>query len=404
MRSSRIALATAIALALLAPQAIAEEVGQTSTGTAEEAVAPAVAEAPAPAEESAQALEVEATAEPRKIELGPIGRDDAGRPGRIHFVAPGDTLWDISDAYLGTPWVWPSIWRENQGIENPHLIYPGDRIWITATEMRKVSEEQAAQLLSSAQESVPAAMEDASPALGEQAGIRESYRYSGIETAGFVTLEEFEGATTIVDSHVPRVWLSEPDTVIIGAGADEVKVGDQFEIFRPGERVYEPVNGGLFGFATAQLGWLEIEAVDEQTSTGRIRISRSEIRRGDHVLPRLPREAEVEVGPKPNVEGQIVFTPADRFNMASEDVVFLDRGTSDGLDVGSPLEVYRPIGTAIDEVRAERVALPDDVVAKLLVVSARDETAVALVTHSTAELLRGDRFRGTDSLRPSSAR
>ena len=400
MRSSRIALATAIALALLAPQAIAEEVGQTSTGTAEEAVAPAVAEAPAPAEESAPALE--AAAEPRKIELGPIGRDDAGRPGRIHFVAPGDTLWDISDAYLGTPWVWPSIWRENQGIANPHLIYPGDRIWITATEMRKVSEEQAAQLLSSAQGSVPAAMEDAIPALGE--GTRASYRYSGIETAGFVTLEEFEGATTIVDSHVPRIWLSEPDTVIIGAGAEEVEVGDQFEIFRTGERVYEPASGDLFGYATVQLGWLEIEAVHPETSTGRIRISRSEIRRGDHVLPRLPHEAEVAVGPTPNVEGQIVFTPADRFNMASEDVVFLDRGTSDGLGVGSPLEVYRPIGTGVDEVRAARVALPDDVVAKLLVVSARDETSVALVTHSTAELVRGDRFRGTDSLGPSSPR
>jgi hypothetical protein len=400
MRSSRIALATAIALALLAPQAIAEEVGQTSTGTAEEAVAPAVAEAPAPAEESAPALD--AAAEARKIELGPIGRDDAGRPGRIHLVAPGDTLWDISDAYLGTPWVWPSIWRENQGIANPHLIYPGDRIWITATEMRKVSEEQAAQLLSSAQGSVPAAMEDAIPALGE--GTRASYRYSGIETAGFVTLEEFEGATTIVDSHVPRIWLSEPDTVIIGAGAEEVEVGDQFEIFRTGERVYEPVSGDLFGYATVQLGWLEIEAVHPETSTGRIRISRSEMRRGDHVLPRLPREAEVAVGPTPNVEGQIVFTPADRFNMASEDVVFLDRGTSDGLGVGSPLEVYRPIGTGVDEVRAARVALPDDVVAKLLVVSARDETSVALVTHSTAELVRGDRFRGTDSLGPSSPR
>jgi hypothetical protein len=318
-------------------------------------------------------------------------------------VAPGDTLWDISDAYLGTPWVWPSIWRENEGIENPHLIYPGDRIWITATEMRKVTEEQAAQLLSSAEDSVPAAMEDASPALGDGSAPRQTYRYSGIETAGFVTLEEFEGATTIVDSHAPRVWLSEPDTVIIGAGADEVEVGDQFEIFRPGERVYDPGSGDLFGYATVQLGWLEIEAVHEETSTGRIHISRSEIRRGDHVLPRLQHKAEVEVGPKPNVEGQIVFTPSDRFTMASEDVVFLDRGTSHGLGVGSPLEVYRPIGTGLDEVRAQRVALPDDVVAKLLVVGARDDTAVALVTHATDELLRGDRFRGADSLGPSAA-
>jgi nucleoid-associated protein YgaU len=65
--------------------------------------------------------------------LGPIGHDAQGRPGRIHVVRAGDTLWDISDAYLGTPWVWPSIWQDNTAeVENPHLIFP-DRIWISPT-------------------------------------------------------------------------------------------------------------------------------------------------------------------------------------------------------------------------------------------------------------------------------
>jgi hypothetical protein len=99
------------------------------------------------------------------------------------------------------------------------------------------------------------------------------------------------------------------------------------------------------------------------------------------------------------VEGRIVYTPDDRFNMAMDDVVYLDRGTAHGLSVGSPLEVYRSIGKGLDEVRKDMLALPDEIVAKLLVVRASDETAVALVTHTTAELARGDRFRGSDSLR-----
>jgi len=405
MRSSRIALATAIALALFAPQAVAEEVEETSTQIAEEAAAPADAEAPTavPAEADTEAAGVEAKAESHRVELGPVGRDENGHSGRIHVVVPGDTLWDVSDAYLGTPWVWPSIWRENQGIENPHLIFPDDRIWITATEMRKVSEEEADQLMASAldpENAVPAAMEDAS--LGDAAAPRSTYRYSGIETAGFVTMDEFEGAATIVDSHEPKAWLSEGDTVIIGAGVDEVEVGDQFEVFRPGTRVYDPSTGRGFGYATSQLGWLEVLAVHPETSTGIIRLSRSEMQRGDHVLPRLHREADIEVGPTPDVEGRIVFTPDDRLTMAMEDVVFLDRGTAHGLDVGSPLEVYRPIGTGVDEVRNEQLALPDDVVAKLLVVRAGDATAVAVVTQTTVELARGDLFRGSDSLGRSS--
>ena len=48
----------------------------------------------------------------------------------IHTVKKGDTLWDISEHYLKTPWQWPLIWSENDYITNPHLIYPGDKVVI----------------------------------------------------------------------------------------------------------------------------------------------------------------------------------------------------------------------------------------------------------------------------------
>lgn len=409
MRSSTIALATAIALALAAPQAFADEAQEASNEPAqEESIAStdtesASAEAPAeaPAEQAGEASAVEAPTAGKAMALGPVGYDEQGRQGRIHIVVPGDTLWDISDAYLGTPWVWPSIWRDNRGIENPHLILPDDRIWITATEMRRVSEEEAARLLSAGpqgDEALPAAMEDASPLGNEEATPRRTYHFSEIDTAGFVSNEEFAGATTIVDSHEPRVWLGDADQVIIGRGAGDVEAGDQYEIFRPSERVFDPASGDVIGFATTQLGWLEVESVGAETSTGTIRLSRSEIQRGDHVLPRIKPDPEIEIGPKPDVEGRIIFTPHDRLNMGTGDLVYLDRGSNHGLAVGSPLEVYRSIGTAMEELQKKKVVLPDNVVASLLVVSVREDTAVAVVIETTVELSRGDRFRGSDSL------
>ena len=45
-----------------------------------------------------------------------------------HVVVKGDTLWDISEAFLSDPWLWPQAWQANPEIRNPHLIYPGDVI------------------------------------------------------------------------------------------------------------------------------------------------------------------------------------------------------------------------------------------------------------------------------------
>jgi len=359
------------------------------------------------------------------ITLGPVGIDSHGRRGRIHTVARGHTLWDISEAYLGTPWVWPSIWDENARISNPHLIFPKDRIWITSTEMRLISEEEAEALISSAdnppalepapepavevvaeepQDVVPAAMEQLPVRLrgGDRAQVGdtgEKVHVSWRQSMSFMSSTALEGASSIVDSPEPRTWLAERDSVYIGLGEGDVAKGDLFTIFADPLPIRDPVDGTLLGYHVDVLGRLEIVALTGETAIGRIVESVSEIERGALVTPYEPVPPVVSVKRAPqDLEGRIVFMPANRTVTAQTDYVYLNQGAIHGLEIGSGLQVIDHGGVAFDRARRADVLTPDSTVADLVVVSVQPESAAALVTHATRELTAGDTVRGAGTL------
>ena len=43
-----------------------------------------------------------------------------GHPDR-HVVVKGDTLWDISEYFLDSPWLWPEIWYVNGTGRSPRF-------------------------------------------------------------------------------------------------------------------------------------------------------------------------------------------------------------------------------------------------------------------------------------------
>ena len=73
------------------------------------------------------------------IGLGSLyqGNSNAEEPGEkrlelesgfYYTIQKGDTLWDISEHFFDSAWVWPDVWEKNEQIANPHWIYPGEQI------------------------------------------------------------------------------------------------------------------------------------------------------------------------------------------------------------------------------------------------------------------------------------
>lgn len=56
--------------------------------------------------------------------------DDVQTREFVYVIKKNDTLWDISEKLLKDPFVWKAIWNRNGYIQNPHLIYPDNKISI----------------------------------------------------------------------------------------------------------------------------------------------------------------------------------------------------------------------------------------------------------------------------------
>lgn len=394
------------------PAPAATDVQPAAAPTATEAVA-SVEPKPAPAGASEVVVQGKKT-----IVLGPQGVDDQGRVGRLHTVSRGDTLWDLSAAYLGTPWVWPSVWIDNDDIANPHLIRPGDRIWITANEMRVVSDDEADAFLerlvgeSAAVDetepvdeapAAPAELEESMPseepvlaAVAPPVEVGRKITVSTRAAMGFVSAEQLDGASSIVDSPVERVFLTDGDRVYLGLGEGDTQVGDRFTIFEVVEDVRDVGTNRLLGHHVDVLGWVEVRELTGDTSIGEIRMSYSEIPRGARLLSRPPVSRYVSIVRTPEAsEGRIVFMPGSRTVIADGEYVYLNRGELDGLEIGSELEVVNPGKVRNDAPRDTDVQTPDHKVATLVVVSTEPQTAVAYVLNASRELEVGDTVRPT---------
>ncbi len=336
-----------------------------------------------------------------------------GQKGQLHVVVVGDTLWDITTIYIETPWIWPSIWKENANVHNPHLIYPGDLIWITDKPMGRISPEEAARRMAEgtyppaapysdpapqgpmAQADLPPGEPDPFAALDQdQTDVQRVLKYPGIDRFGFLNADQVVGSASVLGSHEEHYWAAQGQRTIVSLGEGQVHIGDRFTVFRTRRRVLHPDTGRVLGYFTQTLGHMEVTEIHPESSFVKVVDSYSEIEPGDRIMPFEETPVEfVEQHLEEKLKGTIGAHQPYRIYSGWNDFVVLDRGSSDGLKLGHRLTIYREGKEVHEPLTQTKVMVPDDVVGQLFVVKVTPTSALALITQSHDKVREGDRFR-----------
>ncbi len=335
------------------------------------------------------------------------GKSEA--PGARHTVEKGDTLWDLSQRYLGSPWYWPKVWSYNPEIANPHWIYPGNLVRFFST-----GEEAPTQVEVGQPEQIPDVEEGAMIDESDRVIVVGKIGYvpkKAITVTGtpFVTAREIEESGTIVGSFGEQDMLSFPEQGYVEFGKKHgAKVGETFVLFRTVSEILHPVTKATLGYLTRILGQARVVRV-EKSGLATIAIVRQfdEIRRGDLVGP-MGESLTTAVAYRPNereVKDGVVVSATVPYltQFAEHHMVIIDRGGDDGVKVGNLFTIWRQ-----NDLQSQQVLLnptliderfPREDVANCMAVDVKAKATTCLLTRSMRELVRGDRadMRASDA-------
>jgi LysM repeat protein len=304
---------------------------------------------------------------------------------QTYVVRKGDTLWSISERFVKDPNYWPSLWSHNPEVTNPHFIYPGQNLTLSEGGLQIVPAPAAAQPSEAPVALLPVVpMEEERPLM--------TFR-SRRGTEGFIAREELVSTGTLVDTVDNRIMIAAGDTVFLEMkNLAAVAVGDQLSAFKVGAPVTHPVDGTVVGHKVSQLGTIRVGSISGNVATGAVISSFREMERGARLRPYYPSLNEISLKRAArSMSGSVVAAEDDKDSLGAQDIIYLDLGSSDGLEIGNVLTVSR--SRRVTELAKERqdLQLPDVLLGAAVVLETYPRSASALVIKTVGPLYRGDR-------------
>jgi hypothetical protein len=314
-----------------------------------------------------------------------------------YTVKSGDTLWDISRMYLKSPWRWPELWGMNiEQIRNPHLIFPGQNLYLVKTGGR-------------ASLRVGDGSEGGSGRLSPRVRSSDLNR-DGIPAIPLHLIEPFLNEAVIFDQNelasAPRVVGAQEGRVFLSRGDLAYVRGDlgqnrNFRVFREPRPLKDPTTGEVLGYEAVYLGVAEFTRKGDSSKgdvvpdTFTLTSVRQEIRTGDKLSPVPSREFlnYVPHPPSKEIAGQIVSVYGDAVTAGQNQIVALNRGSRDGMESGHVLALWRDGERTVDTTAGNaKIKLPDERHGNLFVFRVFNRMSYALILSVQVPVSAGDRF------------
>lgn len=175
--------------------------------------------------------------------------------------------------------------------------------------------------------------------------------------AGYVQSSPIDTSNKIVGGleEQEQYQYAQNDYVYLNTGSGKgVQVGDLMSVVRPrGEVNTRWTRKGDLGFYVQEVGALEIVRVKADASVARIKVSCDAFLLGDVVQPTPQRTSPMHVSqgpldlfsePSGKATGRLFMARDGQEAITRDQIVYIDLGAEDNVQVGDRLTVFRPLG------------------------------------------------------------
>jgi hypothetical protein len=308
-----------------------------------------------------------------------------------YVVVKGDTLWDISGRFLRDPWMWPEVWYVNPQVANPHLIYPGDILNLVYVDGKPQIQATRGH-----------------PDVKLSPSIREESLENAIPTIPLDAIKQFLTRVIVVEEgemeNSPYVVQAADEHVITGAG-DRIYVRGienrdvtLFDVYNPGGPYIDPDTGEVLGYEALYAGTGPVQSFGDPATVKLTETSR-EVRVGDRLRPADRSDPVIHFQPHAvpsGTEGHIISVVDGVSEIGQFNVVALDLGARDGMEIGHVMRVYQQGGLIKDTVSSKyskTVRLPDEEAGVVMVFRTFDKVSFGLIMAATRAIHVNDFVR-----------